>query len=80
MQSEHVGELTGTKNEGMGSDVYFAHGEQAYAQPACATTGNGSGCASTKSDPVSRRGADEGDVDVKRMEFEDGSDGAATLC
>lgn len=45
VQSEHVGELTGTKNEGMGSDVYFAHGEQAYAQLALAVTRNGNRCA-----------------------------------
>ena len=69
MQSEHVGEVTRTENEGMGSDAFFAHGEQAYAQLACAVIGNGSGCASTNSDSVSRRGAAEGDVEAERMEL-----------
>ena len=80
LQSEREGEVTETEKEGMESDAFFAHGEQAYAQLACAVIGNGSGCASTNSDSVSRRGAAEGDVEAERMELEDGSDGAAILC
>nr|POF09980.1 hypothetical protein CFP56_39929 [Quercus suber] len=80
VQSEHVGELTRTKNEGLGSEVCFTHGEQAYAQLARVVNGNGSGCDSTQFDSVSRRGADERDVEADHMEFEGGSGSAANLC
>ncbi|KAK9984570.1 hypothetical protein SO802_034095 [Lithocarpus litseifolius] len=68
VQSETVGVLVEVKNASKGSDVYLAHGEQAYhkaqssvlaidgVQLAHTVTGNRNGCAPAKSDSMSRRG------------------------
>ena len=91
VQSEHVGVLIGTEFANKESDGYLAYGEQTYheaqssvlaidgVQLARAVSGNGNGCAPTQSGSMSKRGSDEGDAEVEQMEFEGGSEVAATL-
>ena len=91
VQSEPVGVLIGTEFANKESDGYLAYGEQTYheaqssvlaidgVQLARAVSGNGNGCAPTQSGSMSKRGSDEGDAEVEQMEFEGGSEVAATL-
>lgn len=81
----------GTKNASEPANLNLPNGKQAHheaktnrssiseLQSTNLILGARDGCTPTQLDNVARRGADEGDVEVDRMEFEGGGKVAATL-
>lgn len=91
MRSEPNGESVRTTHVGRATNFNFSHGEQACyevdtslssncgVQSSWVVAGNGDGSVSTQHNDVSRRGLDEEDAEVDRMEFEGGGEISAAF-